>query len=77
MVSFQTRNPNFGKFWSALDWKMLRYFMAICSILRAFGILYNHMVHFVSIRYIISGFGIMDQEKSGNPGSLGILWFGF
>jgi hypothetical protein len=23
MVSFQTKNPNLGKFWRALEWKML------------------------------------------------------
>jgi hypothetical protein len=23
MVYFQTKNPNLGKFWTALDWKML------------------------------------------------------
>jgi hypothetical protein len=25
MVSFQTKNPNFGKLWRTLDWKMLKY----------------------------------------------------
>jgi hypothetical protein len=29
MVCFQTKNPNLDKFWRALDWKMLTYFMAI------------------------------------------------
>jgi hypothetical protein len=28
---------------------------------------YDHSVHFVSIWYIFSSFGIMHQEKSGNP----------
>jgi hypothetical protein len=32
MVSFQTKNPNLGKFWSALDRKILIYLMAICNI---------------------------------------------
>jgi hypothetical protein len=32
-----------------------------------FGIFYAQLVHFVLIRYILSGFGIMYQEKSGNP----------
>jgi hypothetical protein len=48
MVCFQTKNPNLGKFWRALDWKIL--------------------AHFMFIWYIISGFGILCQEKSGNPG---------
>jgi hypothetical protein len=25
-VCFQTQNPNLGKFWRALEWKMLVYF---------------------------------------------------
>jgi hypothetical protein len=37
MVCFQTKNPNLGKFWSALEWKMLVYFMFIWNILRSFG----------------------------------------
>jgi hypothetical protein len=41
-----------GKFWRALDWKMLIYFIVIRNILRMFGILYDHLVHFVFIRYI-------------------------
>jgi hypothetical protein len=50
MVYFQTKNPNLGKYWSDLDWKMLIYFMAVCNILRALGILYNdHLVQFVPI----------------------------
>jgi hypothetical protein len=56
-----------------LDWKSLIHFMAIWNIylhlgyftdiwdiLRTFGIFYDHLVHF-------SGFGIMQQENSGNP----------
>jgi hypothetical protein len=45
---------------------MLKYFMAICDILRPFGILYDHLVHFLFIWFF--GLGIMYQEKSGNPG---------
>jgi hypothetical protein len=41
--------------------------MAIKNILQTFGIFYDHLVHFVLIWYIFSGFGIMYQEKSGNP----------
>jgi hypothetical protein len=33
MVYFQTKNPNLGQFWNALDWRMVIYFMAICDIL--------------------------------------------
>jgi hypothetical protein len=42
MVSFQTKNPDFGKFWRALNWKMLIYFMALWNILQTFSIFYEH-----------------------------------
>jgi hypothetical protein len=49
------------KFWRALDWKMLIYFMAICNtmyftdiwyIVCPFGTFCVHLVHFVSICHI-------------------------
>jgi hypothetical protein len=70
MVHFQTKNPNLGKFWRTLDWKMLIYvFLVIWNIIRTFGIFYDYLVHFVFITYLdtFSGFGNMHQEKSGNP----------
>jgi hypothetical protein len=33
IVCFQTQNPDLGKFWRALDWKMFKYFVAIWDIL--------------------------------------------
>jgi hypothetical protein len=44
MVCFQTKNPNLGKSWRALDWKMSIYFIAIWNILWRFGIFYDHLV---------------------------------
>jgi hypothetical protein len=41
--------------------------MAIWNISQTFGIVYEHLVHFVFIWYIFAGFGIMEQEISGNP----------
>jgi hypothetical protein len=67
MVCFQTKNPNLGKFWRALDRKKLIYFMPIWNILQTFGMFHNHLLHFVFIWYIFSGSGIMYQEKSVNP----------
>jgi hypothetical protein len=32
-----------------------------------FGIFYDHLVHFVRIWQFFSGFGVMNQGKSGNP----------
>jgi hypothetical protein len=45
-----------------IDRKMLIYFIAIWNILQTFRYL-------MTIWYILSGFGIMYQENSGNPGS--------
>jgi hypothetical protein len=67
MVCFQTKNPNLGKFWRVLLRKILVYFMTILSILRPLQILYGHLEYFVVIWYIYPRFGILDQEKSGNP----------
>jgi hypothetical protein len=67
---FKPKNPKFG---TALDWKILIYFMAIWNILGPFGIVYDLLVHFVFICYILCSFGtfsyygIMYQETSGNP----------
>jgi hypothetical protein len=69
-----TIEPKMGKFWRDLQRKMLVYFMAIWYILWPFGIYcYGHLVYFVAIWYtswlfgIFSCFGMLHQEKSGNP----------
>jgi hypothetical protein len=41
---FQTKNPNFGKFWRAFKWKMLKYLMAIGIHYGHFGIFYGYLV---------------------------------
>jgi hypothetical protein len=64
---FLTKNPNFGKFWTALEWKMLVYFMAIWNILRPSGIFYGHLVMLWSFGIYFPRFGISGLEKSGNP----------
>jgi hypothetical protein len=56
----QTKNPNLGKFWRVLQWKMSVYFMVICHILWTVGIFHGYLVYF-------SPFGMSQQEKSGNP----------
>jgi hypothetical protein len=67
MVCFQTKNRNLGKFWMVLLWKILLYFVTTWSILQPLEIFYGHLVYFVVIWYISPRFGILDQEKSGNP----------
>jgi hypothetical protein len=52
MVYFQTKYPDLGKFWRALDRKFFIYLLAIWNILWKIGIFYDHLVHFVFIWYI-------------------------
>jgi hypothetical protein len=40
MVCFQTKNPNWGKFWRVLQWKMMLYFMDTWSIFTVFCYMY-------------------------------------
>jgi hypothetical protein len=69
MVCLQTKNPNFGKIWRVLEWKIvlyvfyvnLEYFTVIWYNVWLLGIVCGHWVYFLR-------FGILDQEKSGNPG---------
>jgi hypothetical protein len=65
--NFQTKNPDLGKFWRVLQWKMLLYFMGIWPILRLFGTFSGHLVYFMAIWYIFPRFGMLHQEKSGDP----------
>jgi hypothetical protein len=71
MVCFQTKNPNLGKFWRALDWKLL-------YISCPFGIFYGDLGYFITSWYILYSFGTFStilfscryQEKSGNTAGL-------
>jgi hypothetical protein len=68
MAYVQTKNPDLGKFWRVLQWKMLVYFiMTIWPILRPFGIFWGNLVHCLVIWYIFSRFGMLSQDKSGSP----------
>jgi hypothetical protein len=67
MAYFQTKCTNLGTFWKDLQWMMVVYFMAILSILWPFGIFCGHLVYFMVIWNIFSQFGMLYQEKSGNP----------
>jgi hypothetical protein len=67
MVFFQTKNPNLGKFWRVLQWKMLVCFITVWNILRPFGRFHGHLVDFMVTWYILSSFGKLYQQKSGNP----------
>jgi hypothetical protein len=65
---FSHQTASFGTFWKAFEWKVfdifndhLVHFVAICYILRNFGIFCGHFLYYPN-------FGILYQEKSGNPG---------
>jgi hypothetical protein len=61
MVYFQAKNPNLGKFWRDLEWKMLVYLMVTWSMLRPFGILCDRLEYFTAIWYIFPRFGMLRQ----------------
>jgi hypothetical protein len=54
-------NPNLGEFWGALQWKILVYVKTIRNMLWPFGIFCDNSLYYPH-------FGILYQEKSGNPG---------
>jgi hypothetical protein len=68
MVYFQTKNPNLGKCLGALEWKRLAYYLALWNILRLFGTFYGHFGNSEATWYYFTRFGVLCQEKSGNPG---------
>jgi hypothetical protein len=66
-VYFQTENPNLGKFWGALQWKLLlylmpilEYFTAIWYILRPFGICISRPIG-IGTSWL---FGVFSPEKN-------------
>jgi hypothetical protein len=68
MVYFQTKNPNLGKFWRALEWKMLLYFMIIWNFNLPFGIIHGRLVYLCIVIWCIFPNSVcLEQEKSGNP----------
>jgi hypothetical protein len=44
-IYFYTKNPNLSTFWSAFEWKMFVYFIAILTI-------YGHLAYFLALWYI-------------------------
>jgi hypothetical protein len=74
MVSFQTKNPNLGNFWRALDSKMLSYFTALWTILHTFGIFYDNLVHFCPV--LVSCTKKIWQPEKGRPDKKDLLMTG-
>jgi hypothetical protein len=61
MEYFQTKNPNLGKFWRVLQWKMEG--LAI----EDFGIIYDHSLYFATIWYIFLPFWYAVPRKIWQP----------
>jgi hypothetical protein len=74
LVSFQTKTPNLGKFWRVLQWNLLAYCMASWSIVSylvyfmVIWYIFAVLVYFMVIWFIFFRFGMLYQDKSGNPG---------
>jgi hypothetical protein len=60
---FKPKIPHLGKFWRALVWKMVIYFMALGNSLQTLGICHDHWVHFVFVWYIFHSFGKSYQKN--------------
>jgi hypothetical protein len=41
---FKPKNPSWGKFWRALEWKMLAYSKTMWNILQPFSLIYGLLV---------------------------------
>jgi hypothetical protein len=61
---YSNQNRKMSKFWGALEWKILVYFMTIWNILLPFGIMYGHLVQFVVIWYIFPQFSMFGPRKN-------------
>jgi hypothetical protein len=64
---FSNQNYQFGKNFQGLRLENVDILYGHFEYCRTFGIFYDHLAHCVFIWYIFSGFGVMHQEKSGNP----------
>jgi hypothetical protein len=63
---FKPKIPILGKFWRVLQWKTLVY-TYFCNLVYVF---YGHFVYFMVTWYIFPRFGMLYDEKSGNPAAL-------
>jgi hypothetical protein len=73
MVSLQTKNSTLDIFWMTLEWKISGIFYGHSVFLKLFVKLFCRLVYFMAIWYIFYQFGVLYQEKSGNPGSTTIF----
>jgi hypothetical protein len=74
MVYFRTKNPNLGKFWRALDWKVLIYLMANWNSLWALGIFWSILCSFGTLDTFFR-FGYHAPSKILQPCIWVSVWF--
>jgi hypothetical protein len=67
MVHFHTKNPNLGKFWRALAWKMSEYFGAIWNIVHTLGTTIWTVVKYCGYLVLFSRFGMFEPRKIWQP----------
>jgi hypothetical protein len=69
MVCFQTKNPKLGNFGGPWNEKV-GIFYGRLEYITAFFIFYRHLaIYIVAVWYSFPRFGILNKEKSGNPGA--------
>jgi hypothetical protein len=64
---FSNQKYQFWKIFEGLPMENVGIFMSFGSISRPFGIFCGHLVYLKVIWYIFPRFGMLHQEKSGNP----------
>jgi hypothetical protein len=76
MVYLPTENPKFGKFWKALEPKMLVYFLTIWYILLQFGIFCGCLVHSFFFQFWYLGCTMKNLATlAPTPSPPKMLWF--
>jgi hypothetical protein len=65
---FSNQKSKFEQILEGLAMENLSIFYDYLDFFRDIKIFNGHLVYFVVIWYIFPRFGILDQEKSGNPG---------
>jgi hypothetical protein len=65
---FETKKSQFGSILEGLGLENIDIFNGRYEYFTGIWDIFYHFVHFMSFGTFYSGFGIMCQEKSGNPG---------
>jgi hypothetical protein len=71
---FYTKKSQFGDILKGLEIKNVRIFYGHLEYFKAFWYFYSHLVSLGTFWYIFYRFGILHQDKSGNPVSDDNFW---